>query len=186
MPGETIVKDASARMRKTSESTNHELGAVRTGKATPALLDHIRVDVYGASTPLNQVASITSPDPRTLVVQPWDKNLVGEVVKGLQQGDLGLNPQVDAEVIRLPIPALNEERRQELVKRAKKVVEEGKVAVRNIRRDANDHLKKLEKDKELTNDQMHDAINEVQKLTDDCCKQLDDVYVTKEKEVMEV
>lgn len=186
MPGEAITKDASARMHKTTDAIKHELATVRTGKATPALLDHVRVDAYGSSTPLSQVASISAPDPRLLVVQPWDKTLIGEVVKGIQKEDLGLNPQVDAEFVRLPIPALNEERRQELVKHAKKIVEDGKVAVRNIRRDANEHLKKMEKDKELTNDQMHDAINEVQRLTDDNCKELDAMYATKEKEMMEV
>lgn len=186
MSKDSIVKDAKERMHKSVESIRHELATVRTGKASPAVLEHVKVEAYGSQTPLNQVASVTAPDVRLLQVQPWDKSLVGEVVKGIQREDLGLNPVVDGDVIRIPIPALNEERRKELVKQAKKMVEDGKVAVRNVRRDANDHLKRMEKDKELTEDLMHDAIGEVQKLTDKSCEELDALYHQKEKEVMEV
>lgn len=181
-----IIDDVKIRMNKSLEAIKHELATVRTGKATPSILDHVRVDAYGSITPLKQVASINVPDVRMLVVQPWDKSLVGDVVKGIQKEDLGLNPQVDGDVIRIAIPDLTEERRIELVKLAKKMVEEGKVAVRNVRRDANDHLKKQEKDKELTNDLMHDAINEVQKLTDKFSEDLDKLLIEKEKEVMQV
>lgn len=181
-----ILDDVKIRMNKSLEAIKHELATVRTGKATPSILDHVRVDAYGSITPLKQVASINVPDVRMLVVQPWDKSLVGDVVKGIQKEDLGLNPQVDGDVIRIAIPDLTEERRIELVKLAKKMVEEGKVAVRNVRRDANDHLKKQEKDKELTSDLMHDAINEVQKLTDSFSADLDTLLAEKEKEVMQV
>lgn len=181
-----VVDNTSSKMVKTVEAIKHELSAVRTGKASASLLDNVRVMAYGTETPLSQVASITSPDVRLLVVQPWDKTLVGDVVKGLQAGDLGLNPIADGDVIRIPIPSLNEERRKELVKHAKKMVEDGKVAIRNVRRDANDHLKKEEKDKTLTSDLMHDAMNQIQELTDKYCSELDKMGAAKEKEVMEV
>lgn len=180
------IDDVKSRMKKSLDAIKHELSTVRTGKASPTILDHVRVDAYGSITPLNQVASINVTDVRMLVVQPWDKSLVGEVVKAIQKEDLGLNPQVDGDVIRIAIPDLTEERRIELVRLAKKMVEEGKVALRNVRRDANDHLKKQEKEKELTSDLMHDAINEVQKLTDSFTDDLDKLLIEKEKEVMQV
>ncbi len=181
-----IIADVKGRMDKTVESVKHELAAIRTGKANAGLLENIRVDSYGTQTPLNQVASIAVPDAHSLVVQPWDKSLVGEIVKAVQKEDLGLNPLVEGDAVRIPVPPLNEERRKELVRHAKKIAEDGKIAIRNIRRDANDHLKKQEKDKVLTSDLMHDALNEVQKATDKHCATLDEVVASKEKEVMEV
>lgn len=181
-----IIEDVQTRMNKSLEAIKHELATVRTGKALPSILDQVHVDAYGSITPLNQVASINAPDVRMLVVQPWDKNLLGEVVKGIQKEDLGLNPQVDGNVIRIPIPDLTEERRVDLVKLARKMVEEGKIAFRNVRRDANDRLKKQEKEKELTSDLMHDAMNEVQKLTDKFTEDLEKLLAEKEKEVMQV
>lgn len=181
-----ILADVKGRMDKTVESIKHELATIRTGKANAGLLENIRVDSYGTQTPLNQVASIAVPDAHSLVVQPWDKSLVGEIVRAVQKEDLGLNPLVEGDAVRIPVPPLNEERRKELVRHARKIAEDGKIAIRNIRRDANDHLKKQEKDKVLTSDMMHDALNEVQKATDKHCATLDEVVASKEKEVMEV
>ncbi len=181
-----IVAESKARMDKTVESVKHELAAIRTGKASVNLLETVRVESYGQQSPLNQVASVSAPDAHSLVVQPWDKSLIGDIVKAIQQEDLGLNPQVEGEVVRVPVPPLNEERRRDLVRLAKKVAEDGKVALRNIRRDANDNLKKLEKDKDITSDLMHDAMNDVQKVTDGHCETLDALVNSKEKEVMSV
>ena len=181
-----LEDDAKVKMGKTMEAVRHELSALRAGKATPSLLDNVRVDAYGSQSPLNQVASVTAPEPRMLVVQVWDKALVGEVAKGIQRDELGLNPQVDGATIRIPVPAPTEERRVELVKQAKKYTEEGKVSVRNVRRDVNEHLKKLEKEKKLQEDMFHDALSEVQTMTDKFCLDLDTMYHSKEKEIMEV
>lgn len=183
---EDILKDAESRMKKTIESVTHELGGIRSGKATPALLDSVQVEAYGQKQPLNQLASISVPDPKSLVVQPWDKNIIGDVVKAIQVAELGFNPQVEGNVVRIPVPPLSEERRRELVKLCKKVGEEGKVAIRNIRRDANDNLKKAEKDKEISEDQQHRAMDKIQKFTDDYTKQIDDLAEKKEKELMSV
>lgn len=181
-----IISDVKSRMDKTVESVKHELTSIRTGKASASLLENVRVDSYGTQSPLNQVASVAVPDAHSLVVQPWDKSLVGEIVKAIQKEDLGLNPQVEGDAVRVPVPPLNEDRRRDLVKLARKVTEDGKVALRNIRRDANDHLKKKEKSKELTSDLMHDALHEVQEVTDRHCATLDEMAASKEKEVMEV
>jgi len=158
----------------------------RTGKANPALLDSIKVDYYGQPTPLKQVANIAVPDPRLITVQPWEKNMVPEIEKAIQASELGLNPMSDGTLIRLPIPALTEERRQDLVKVVKRISEDTKVAIRNIRRDANDQAKKLEKDHKISEDQMHTNQDEVQKLTDDYIKNIDDIQSAKEKEIMEI
>lgn len=179
-----IKKDAENRMVKSVEATIKELGGIRSGKATPALLDNVKVVAYEQSTPLKQVASVSIPDPKSLLVQPWDKSIVGDVVKAIQAAELGLNPQVEGSHIRVPIPPLSEERRRELVKLCKKIGEDGKVAIRNVRRDANDQLKKAEKDKEVSEDDMHDGIDEVQKLTDKFVKDIDHLIIAKEKEVM--
>jgi ribosome recycling factor len=181
-----VLKDHEVRMAKTLDSLKHELQSLRTGKATPALLDPVRVDAYGSAMPLSQVASITAPQPRLLVVQPWDKGLVQAVLKGIQKADLGLNPADDGELIRVPIPALTEERRKEMVKKAKKLGEEAKVSIRNVRRDANEALKKLEKDSDLTEDEARRLQGEVQKLTDKYTAQIDEVLDKKEKEILEV
>ena len=181
-----LYKTTHERMHKTLEAIKKELSAIRTGKATPQLLDNVMVEAYGSQMPLKQVATISAPEPRLLMVQAFDKSTVGNIVKGIQAADLGLNPQVDGQIIRLPIPPLNEERRQTLVKQCKHIAEEGRVAIRNIRRDANDDAKKLEKDKEISEDQLHDALEHIQKLTDEHIKEIDEILEKKEKEVMEV
>lgn len=181
-----IQSDTERRMKKTIESMQGELAGIRSGKATPALLDGVKVEAYGQKTPLNQLSSISVPDPKSLLVQPWDKSIIGDVVKAIQAADLGLNPQAEANLIRIPIPPLSEERRKELVKLCKKIAEDNRVAVRNIRRDANDKLKKAEKDKAVSEDQMHDGMDNVQKATDKYIKQIDDLMEAKEKEIMSV
>lgn len=183
---EEILKQTKDRMHKTIETVHRELNTVRTGKASTHLLDTVRVDAYGTQMPLNQVGTISAPEPRLLIIQAFDKTVIGDIVKGIQKADLGLNPQVDGSMIRLPIPALNEERRKELVKHCKHLAEEGRVAVRNIRRDANDHLKKSLKDHKIAEDAEKEAIEKVQKMTDDFIHQIDDLVEKKEKEVMEV
>ncbi len=185
-----MIEEASAaaegRMKKTIEAVAHQLASIRTGKATPSILESLRVDYYGTSTPIQQVASISAPEARLLVVQPWDKTVVPEVAKAIQASDLGLNPQVEGQVIRIPIPPLSEERRKDLVKLVKKYGEEGKVALRNIRRDVNDELKKADKAKEISEDQMHDGFDKIQKLVEKYSKNIDDLIAKREAEVMEV
>lgn len=183
---EKIYTETKSRMNKTMEAVTRDLGTVRTGKASPHLLDSVKVEVYGSTLPLNQVATVSSPEPRFLVVQAFDKSTVGEIAKAIQKADLGLNPMVDGNLVRLPVPALNEERRKELVRQCKNIAEEGRVAVRNIRRDANEEIKKTQKDKHISEDQEADGHDEVQKFTDDSIKQIDEIVVKKEKEVMEI
>lgn len=180
------LKAHEDRMKKSVESLKHDLTAIRTGKATPALLDPVHVEAYGSPMPLSQVASISAPQPRLLVVQPWDKGLVQPILKAIQKSDLGLNPSDDGELIRVPIPTLTEERRQEFAKKAKKLGEEAKVSVRNIRRDANDEIKKREKDGVITEDESRRLQGEVQKLTDRYVGEIDDILSKKEKEILEV
>lgn len=181
-----IIKDAKDRMDKSIEAFKHEIAKIRTGKATTALLDGIKVDYYGTLTPLNQTANVSVLDSHTLSVTPWDKSLVNDIDRAILVADLGLNPVSDGTNIKVPIPPLNEERRKELVKLAKKYGEEYKIALRNIRRDANEHLKKLEKDKELSEDLRHDAEAEVQKITDNHSTRIDELIKHKEEEIMEV
>jgi len=181
-----VKKDVKHRMDQAVETMRAELAKLRTGKASPAILDGITVNYYGANTPLRQVGNVSAPEPRLLVVQPWDRSLLGEIEKAIQKSDLGLNPTNDGIVIRVPIPALTEERRQSLVKVAKKITEDGRVAVRNIRRDANEKLKKLEKDHKISEDDLHRSQDEMQKLTDECVKKLDEILVLKEKEIMDI
>lgn len=181
-----IHADANDRMAKALEAIKREFASIRTGKANPSLLDGIKVDYYGTMTPLSQVANISAPDARLLVVHPWEKKLIPEIIKAIQKSDLGLNPQPDPNVIRLPIPPLTEERRKDLVKLVKKVTEEGKVAVRNIRRDANDALKKAEKEKEISEDASRKAQAKVQEITDEHIEKIDEMLEKKEQEVMEV
>ena len=181
-----ILKDADDRMAKTVEATREELSRIRTGKASPSLLDPVRVHAYGSTMPLNQVATVSTPDPRLITIQPWDKNLINEIEKAILTANLGFNPANDGNLIRVPIPALNEERRQEYVKICRKIAEDGKIAIRNIRRDANDHLKKLEKDHEISEDQSHTFIDDVQKITDKYSHGIDDILKMKENELMEV
>jgi ribosome recycling factor len=181
-----IIKDAKDRMGKTIDAVAKELASVRTGKASTHLLDSVKVEAYGTTMPLNQVASISAPEARLIVVQAFDKSTVGDIVKGIQKADLGLNPNVDGQVIRCAVPPLNEERRKELVKYCKQLAEEGRVAIRNIRRDGNDHLKKAEKDKQISEDQAADGRDEIQKQTDEFIEKIDDMLERKEAEVMEV
>jgi ribosome recycling factor len=181
-----VMKKLRGDCERTIEAIQHELAHIRTGRATPQLLDGIRVEYYGTAVPLTQVATISVPEPRLITVQPWEKNLIGDISKAIQKSELGLNPASDGNLIRLPIPALTEERRRDLVKLVKKVGEEGKVSMRNHRREANEALKKLEKAKELTEDQLHRANDQVQKITDDHIKRIDEVVSRKDAEVMEV
>lgn len=181
---ESVKKETKERMDKAVEAVRTDFTRLRTGKATPALLDDLAVDYYGSTMPIKQVANISAPEPRLLVIQPWDKKMLGEIEKTIQKSDMGFNPTNDGIVIRIPIPQLTEERRRDLVKIAKKGAEEGKISIRNIRRDANDKLKKAEKNGDISEDQMHDAQNEVQQLTDDHVKKIDDLLEWKEKDIM--
>jgi ribosome recycling factor len=181
-----IVQRAEDRMKKSLESLKADLMTIRTGKATPALLDSVRVEAYGSVMPLSQVASITAPQPRLLVVQPWDKKVMSAIVRAIQKADLGVNPAEDGELIRLPIPALTEERRHDLVKRAKKTGEEARVTIRGIRREANDELKKAEKDHAVSEDEAERLRAEVQKVTDKHGVLVDEILARKEKEILEV
>jgi len=181
-----IKKDARERMAKAVENTRSEFSKIRTGKASPALLDTIRVSYYGSMVPLKQVAAINTPEPRLITIQPWERNLIGEIEKAILKSDLGLTPSNDGHVIRLPIPQLTEERRKDLVRLCHKLAEEGRVAIRNVRRDANEKLKKLEKNHEISEDQYHTAIDEVQKITDEHISKIDELLKHKEDEIMEV
>lgn len=183
---EQVMKDAKARMDKSIETLRTELAKIRSGKATTALLDGIKVDYYGTMTPMSQVGSLTVLDAHTLSFTPWDKSMVIPVDKAILEANIGLNPISDGTNLKIPIPLLNEERRKELVKLVKKFGEETKVAVRNIRRDANEHLKKENKEKKISEDDLKEAEAKVQKLTDDHIKLVDDVLKHKEKEIMEV
>ncbi|MBO8137065.1 MAG: ribosome recycling factor [Desulfotomaculum sp.] len=181
-----ILKDAEEKMKKSVEVTKGEFASMRAGRATPALVEKIQVEYYGTPTPLNQLASISAPEPRLLVIQPWDKNVIPEIEKAIQKSDLGINPANDGSVVRLNIPQLTEERRAELVKVIKKKAEEGRVAIRNIRREAIDELKTAQKDGEISEDDLKRAQDSVQKITDKYVKQIDEILETKEKEIMQV
>ncbi|MBO8159382.1 ribosome recycling factor [Thermosyntropha sp.] len=181
-----IINDAEERMKKAIDHLKQDLASLRAGRANPAMLDKVMVDYYGTPTPINQLANITVPEARLLVVQPWDKSCIPEIEKAILKSDLGVNPTNDGNVIRVAIPQLTEERRKELVKVAKKRAEDAKVAVRNIRREANDTIKATEKDKVISEDEAKKAIDEVQKLTDKYVKEIDVIFQTKEKDIMEV
>lgn len=183
---EDIKKDASERMQKSIDSLLNELQRIRTGRAHPSLLEHIQVDYYGSMTPLKQVANVTVEDARTLSVVPWEKTMVQPIEKAIMESDLGLNPMSAGEVIRIPLPPLTEERRKEMVKLVKQTGESTKVAVRNIRRDANGDFKDLLKEKEITEDELHKAEDDVQKITDKFVADVDSALVKKEAELMEV
>ncbi|MDP3582025.1 MAG: ribosome recycling factor [Ignavibacteria bacterium] len=180
------IKDAKQRMDKTVEAFRIEIAKIRTGKATTALLDGIKVDYYGTMSPLSQVGNVSVLDTHTLAITPWDKSMIQLIDKAILTSGLGLNPISDGTNIKIPIPPLNEERRKEFVKLVKKFGEESKVALRNVRRDANEHLKKQEKDKKLTEDELKEAEKETQKLTDEHIVKIDDIIKHKEKEIMEV
>ena len=181
-----VNKEFDAKMQKTIDVVMSDFASVRAGRANAAVLDKITVDYYGAPTPLNQVAAISSPDPRSLVIQPWDGTLLKAIEKAIQTSDLGINPQNDGRVIRLTFPQLTEERRKELTKQVRKYGEEGKVAVRNIRRDAMEEIKKKTKKSELTEDDQKNLEKELQDLTDKRCKQIDELTEKKEAELMAV
>lgn len=183
---DSINSETNQRMQKAIDSLKKDLSRVRAGRATPALLDGITVEYYGSYVPVNQIANISVPDPRMIVVQPWEKTMISAIEKAVRVSDLGLNPQNDGNLIRLPIPPLSEERRKDLFKSCKKIAEDSKVGIRNIRRDSNEKLKKAEKDKELTQDEVKKGLDEIQKLTDKFIKTIDDLLVNKEKEIMEV
>ena len=181
-----LITDAKTRMNTSVETVRRELSAMRTGRASLSMLDNVRVDYYGTPTPLNQVGNLSTPDPTLIQVQPWDAKLLGAIEKAIRQSDLDLNPQNDGKIIRIPIPQLNEERRKLLVKNAHKHAEEGRVAIRNVRRDVNDHLKKLLKGGEVSEDSEKQMMAEVQKTTDQHIEQINEILKKKETEIMAV
>jgi ribosome recycling factor len=180
-----IYEETKERMSKTEAALENELKRVRTGRASLALLDGIRVDYYGTLTPLNQMASLSVPEARLIIIQPWDVSVIKEVEKAILKSDLGLTPTSDGKIIRISIPPLTEERRKELVKVVSKMCEEYKVAVRNIRRDSNELIKSLKKDGDISEDDAFKAQDQIQKITDDSIKQIDEIYTLKEKEILE-
>jgi len=182
---ETLTQ-AKTRMTKASEDLRVELVSVRTGRASTSLLDHLKVEYYGTHTPLNQVASLGIPDPSMITVQPWDPSLLAVIEKVIRSSDLGLNPVNDGKILKVPIPPLNEERRKELVKHLHKAMENHRTAVRNIRRDSNEELKKLLKDKKIAEDDERRGLEEIQKLTDDFTEKLESLAKSKEREIMEM
>jgi ribosome recycling factor len=183
---ELVYGDAEERMEKVINAFQRELATLRAGRATPALLDRIEVDYYGTVTPLNQLAGVSAPESRLLVIQPWDKQSLGDIEKAILKSDLGLTPTSDGNIIRLAIPQLTEERRKELVKLVRKKAEEGKVSIRNIRRDANEEIKQLEKSSDITEDERRRAQDKIQEITDKKIVEIDEVTTAKEKEMMEV
>ncbi len=181
-----IMQDAEDRMKKALDALRREYGTLRAGRANPSLLDKVSVNYYGVPTPVNQLANISAPEPRLLVIQPWDKSSLPTVEKAILKSDLGLTPSSDGQVIRIAIPQLTKERRSELVKVVKKKAEETRVAIRNIRRDANDHIKLMEKEHEVSEDEAKKAQEDIQKATDKFVKEVDHVLEVKEQEIMEV
>ncbi|RFU68889.1 ribosome recycling factor [Bacillus sp. V59.32b] len=182
----TVISNSKDRMDKAIGAYTRELASIRAGRANASLLDKISLDYYGAPTPINQLAGVSVPEARLLVIQPYDKTVLGDIEKAILKSDLGLNPSNDGSIIRIAIPALTEERRKELVKVVKKESEEAKIAIRNIRRDANDDLKKLEKNGEITEDDLRGYSDDIQKVTDSYISKIDDITKDKEKEILEV
>ncbi|MCX7615219.1 MAG: ribosome recycling factor [Clostridiales bacterium] len=178
--------DQEYKMKKTIEVLFHEFGTIRAGRANPAVLDRILIDYYGTMTPIHQVASIASPEPRTLVIQPWDTGSLKAIDKAIQASDIGINPQNDGKVIRLSFPPLTEERRRDLIKQVHKLSEDAKVAIRNVRRDALEYYKGLKKKSEITEDDLKEIEDDIQKLTDQYCKDIDVASSKKEKELLEI
>ncbi len=181
-----IANETEGRMVKCIEVLQKELASIRAGRANPAILDGIKVDYYGVPTPLNQMSNISVPEPRLLLIQPWDKSVIGNIEKAIQKSDLGINPNNDGTVIRIAIPQLTEERRKELVKTVRKKAEEFRVDIRNHRRNANDQIKSLEKDSELGEDEAHKALDVIQELTDKYIENVSKVLENKEAEILEV
>jgi len=181
-----LLKELERKMRTAVEVLKKEFQKVRTGRANPAILDNVVVDYYGTLTPLNQVGNISVPDPQLITISPWEKKMLSEIEKAIQKADLGLTPQNDGNIIRLPIPPLTEERRKEMVRQIKKIGENAKIPIRNVRREGNDQLKKMEKNKEISQDDLKQQMELVQKLTDDNVQIVDQLMEDKEKELMEV
>jgi ribosome recycling factor len=182
----SIIKQTEDKMKKSLSALEDEFNTLRTGRASPALFDKVRVEYYGNPTPINQVATISVPEARLVVIQPWDKSIIGDIEKAIQKSELSVNPSNDGKVIRIAIPPLTEERRKEFVKVAKNMAEQTRVSIRNVRRDANDELKKSEKDGELSEDELKRAEDEVQKLTDTYIEKVNSMLEEKETEILEV
>lgn len=183
---EPVIKQSEDKMKKSVEILGKDLAAIRTGRASPSLVEHLVVDYYGTSTPLNQLATISVPEARMITIQPWDRQAMGAIEKAILKSDLGLNPNNDGALIRLPIPPLTEERRRDLVKVVRKRIEEGKIAVRNVRRDGIEALRSLEKDKKISQDDLRRATERLQKITDGYVVETDKLGAKKEAELMEV
>jgi len=186
MSEKDVIKDARPRMETVIDDVRRKLATVRTGRAAVSLLDNVMVEYYGTPTPLNQMASVHVPEPQMLTVQPWDQTQLGAIEKAVRTADLGLNPSNDGKLIRIPIPALTEERRKQLAKQVHEIAEEHRTAIRNLRRDANDRLKKMLKDKTISEDNERDGLEEVQKLTNTYIGKIDDLMKTKETEILSV
>ena len=183
---DSVIKQTEEKMKKSLSALEEEFNTLRTGRASPALFDKIRVEYYGNPTPLNQVATISVPEARLVVSQPWDKSIIGEIEKAIQKSELSVNPSNDGKVIRISIPPLTEERRKEFVKIAKGMAEQSRVSIRNVRRDANDELKKAQKDGEISEDDLKRAEDDVQKLTDKYVEEVNTMLDAKEKEILEI
>jgi ribosome recycling factor len=181
-----IKNDANHRMKKAVENIQQEFSKIRTGRASAALLDGTKVSYYGNMVPLTQASTVTIPEPRLIAIQPWDRNMIAEIEKAILKSDLGLTPSNDGTFIRVPIPQLNEERRQNLARLVKKFAEEGRIAIRNVRRDANDHLKKMQKNHDISEDELSVILDETQEITDKHIKEIDEILENKEKEILEV
>ena len=180
-----VYAQSEKKMKEQVEHIRHALSTIRTGRATLGILDGVQVDYYGTPTPLNQVATLTIPEPSLIVAQPWDPSVLGAIEKGILKSDLGLNPSSDGKVVRIPIPALTEERRKELARKVHQVAEEGRTHIRLVRRDGNEAAKKLEKDKKISQDDGKRALEHIQKVTDQYIKQIDELAKKKEKEILE-
>ena len=180
------IEQARQQMEAALEAMRRDFASVRTGKATPSLLDTVRVDAYGSKVPINQVATVNTPEPRLIVIQPWDKNVIPDIEKGIQTADLGLNPSNDGNLIRVPIPPLSQERRQDMVRLLHKMAEEGKVSIRHARQEANKEIKDREQEHEISEDESRRQQDEVQRLTDEFVERIDQMMKTKEAEIMEV
>ena len=183
---EDVLADVERRMNRSVEALERELATLRTGRATPSLVENINVEYYGSPTPLKQIASISAPDARAIMIQPWDRQALRDIERSLMQSEMGFNPSNDGNMITVPIPALNQERRQELVRLLKRKIEEGKVSVRNVRRDGLESLRKLERDKVISQDQNRRSQDQLQKTTDSFIKSMDQVSTAKEAEIMQV
>jgi ribosome recycling factor len=183
---ESVLSDVDRKMNRAIDALRRELNTLRTGRATPALLENITIEYYGVPTPLKQIASISAPDARAILVQPWDKQSLREIEKSLMKSEMGFNPSNDGNIITVPIPPLTQERRQELVRLLKRKIEEGKVSIRNVRRDGLETLRKMERDKLISQDQNRRSQERLQKATDAHIKTIDEVAVTKEAEIMQV